>query len=83
MMRALRLASFSLFLVTAASAQAPPANLYEREVQDLNRSMQQRQREVQQEQQRQFDANQRANQPRFGRMPGEPRPGCPVGSAGC
>lgn len=82
-MRALWLASLSLILAAAASAQAPSGNLYEREVQDLNRSLQQRQREVREEQQRQFDVNQRANEPRLGRMPGEPRRGCPIGSAGC
>ncbi len=64
-------------------AQVPPSNLYERQMLDLNRSLEQRQREIQREQQREFETNQRLGAPRTQNWPGERRPGCPVGSAGC
>jgi hypothetical protein len=66
-----------------ALAQVPPSNFYERQMLDINRSMERRQRDIQQEQQREFETNQRLGAPRTQRMPGEPRPGCPAGSAGC
>ena len=66
-----------------ALAQVPPSNAYERQMLDINRSMEQRQRDIHREQQREFETNQRFGAPRTERMPGEPRPGCPVGSAGC
>ena len=64
-------------------AQVPPSNFYEQQLQDLNRSTEQRQREIQREQQREFETNQRFGAPQTQRMPGEPRLGCPAGSAGC
>jgi hypothetical protein len=70
-------------LAGPALAQVPPSNFYERQMLDLNRSMEQRQREIQREQQREFETNQRFGGPRTHRMPGERPPGCPVGSAGC
>ena len=66
-----------------AVAQVPASNYYERQMQDLNRSIEQRQRDVQQQQQREFESNQRSGAPRSERMPGERPRGCPVGSAGC
>ena len=66
-----------------AVAQVPPSNFYERQMQDLNRSIEQRQREIQREQQRDFETNQRLGVPRTQVMPGERPPGCPAGSAGC
>jgi hypothetical protein len=66
-----------------ALAQVPPSNFYERQMLDINRSLEQRQRDIQREQQREFETNQRLGAPRTQRMPGEPRPGCPAGSAGC
>ena len=86
LMKTLRIAVLLAALVpTAAAAQVqpPPSNLYEQQLQDLNRSMEQRQRDIQQQQQREFETNQRLNAPRSGQMPGERPPGCPVGSAGC
>ena len=67
-----------------ALAQVPPSNFYERQMLDLNRSLEQREREVQREQQREFETNQRLGAPQKHPMPGhQRRPGCPVGSAGC
>ena len=73
-----------LLLPGPALAQVPPSNLYERQMLDLNRSLEQRQREIQREQQREFETNQRLGAPQKYPMPGhQRRPGCPVGSAGC
>jgi len=66
-----------------AVAQVPASNSYERQMQDLNRSIELRQRDIQQQQQREFESNQRSGRPRTERMPGERPRGCPVGSAGC
>ena len=70
-------------LTGPALAQVPPSNFYERQMLDLNRSMEQRQKDIQREQQQEFETNQRLGAPRSQSMPGERRPGCPVGSAGC
>lgn len=75
--------SVAAVLSGPALAQVPPSNVYEQQMRDLNRSIEQRQREIQREQQRDFETNQRLGAPRTQRMPGEPRPGCPAGSAGC
>jgi hypothetical protein len=78
-----KLAAALLALSSGALAQVPPSNFYERQMLDLNRSMEQRQKEIQREQQREFETNQRMGAPRTQSWPGERRPGCPVGSAGC
>jgi GTPase SAR1 family protein len=72
-------------LVALALAQVPPSNLHERELQEVNRSFEQRQRDVQQQQQREFETNQRVGAPQTQRLPGarDRQPGCPAGSAGC
>jgi hypothetical protein len=84
-MRHLVIVATSLGTVFAgqALAQQPPSNFYERQIQDLNRSIEQRQRDVQQQQQREFETNQRFGAPQSQQFPGERPPGCPVGSAGC
>ena len=85
-MRGIATVAMGLMVVLSgpASAQVPPSNLHERQMLDLNRSLEQRQREVQREQQREFETNQRLGAPERRPMPGhERRPGCPVGSAGC
>jgi hypothetical protein len=80
---------FLMFVLTAAvggaayAQQTTPSNFYERQIQDLNRSIDQRQRDVQQQQQREFETNQRFSVPRSQQFPGERPAGCPVGSAGC
>jgi septal ring factor EnvC (AmiA/AmiB activator) len=77
---------FLAVLVPAAAlaqVQPPASNPYERELQEVNRSIERQQRDIQQQQQREFETNQRLNAPRTVRMPGERPPGCPVGSAGC
>jgi hypothetical protein len=66
-----------------AFAQVPPSNLYESQMQDLNRSTERRQRDVQEQQQRDFETNQRFGAPRSQQLPGERPPGCPIGSVGC
>jgi hypothetical protein len=77
-------ASAAAVFVGPAMAQQPgPSNFYERQIQDLNRSIDQRQRDVQQQQQREFETNQRFSAPRSQQFLGERPPGCPVGSAGC
>jgi hypothetical protein len=66
-----------------ALGQVPPSNYHEQQMRDLNRSFELRQRDLQREQQRDFEVNRRGAAPRTQRMLGEPRPGCTVGSAGC
>ena len=84
MIRLVRAATVIVIAFTGtASAQVPPSNFYERELQDSSRSIERRQRETLQQQQQEFERNQRFGAPQTQRMPGEPRNGCPVGSAGC
>jgi hypothetical protein len=84
-MRAVIAATISLLPIFSGAAlgQVPPSNLYESQIQDLNRSAERRQREVQEQQQRDFETNQRFGAPRSQSLPGERPPGCPAGSAGC
>ena len=84
-MRSVQMIAASLLVLWSgtALAQVPPSNAYERQMLDLNRAMEQRQKEIQREQQREFEANQRLGAPQTQSWPGERRPGCPVGSAGC
>ena len=76
-------ASLAVLFNERSLAQQLPSNAYERVIRDFNRSLDQRQREIQEKDQRDFETNLRYGAPRTQRMPGEPRPGCPVGSAGC
>ncbi len=87
-MRALILAAVAASLAAPALAQTerlPQRSRAERQVEDINRSLQIQGRELRQDQQFQFEVNQFRNQPAIG-GPSRPiggSPGCPPTSIGC
>ena len=87
-MRALILAAVAASLAAPALAQTerlPQRSRAERQVEDINRSLQIQGRELRQDQQFQFEVNQLRNQSAIG-GPSRPiggSPGCPHTSIGC
>ena len=84
-MRALILAAAAATFALPALAQTerlPSRSRAERQVDDINRSIQLQGRDLRQDQQFQFEINQLRNQPSIGRPIGG-NPGCPPTSIGC